>query len=188
MRPITSLLATSAAIFGLVAAPAFAADTYTFNADHTFVGFEYNHFGFSHMNAKFMNIAGTVTLDQVSPANSSVAVSFTIDGLNTGVAKLDADLKAPNFFDAAKYPNVTFKSTQVVLTGATTADVTGDLTLHGVTKPVTLHVTLNKISDDKAKAGFSATGSLLRSDFGITTFLPMVPDQVDLTIEAEAKK
>ena len=135
----------AASVFALVAsASAFAADTYKLDANHTSVTFQYTHFGFSHPTDKFMNAVGSVTLDDATPANSSVEVSFDINGINTGVAALDTHLKSADFFDAAKFPTATFKSTKVVQTSATTADVTGDLTIHGVTKPVTLKVTLNK--------------------------------------------
>ena len=109
---------------------------------------------------------------------------------NTGVPALDTHLKSPDFFDADKFPTATFKSTKVEQTSPTTAKVTGDLTIHGVTKPVTLNVTLNKEDIHpmmkKDDAGFTATGSILRSDFGIGNYVPMVSDQIDLYIEAEA--
>jgi len=182
------LFAVSA--FALLAtAPAFAADTYKLDAGHTSVTFQYTHFGFSHPTGKFMNAVGTVTLDEATPANSSVDVSFAIDGVNTGVAALDTHLKSADFFDAAKFPTATFKSTKVEPTSATTAKVTGDLTLHGVTKPVTLDVTLNQKAPNmmkKVTAGFTAKGTINRSDFGISTYVPAVSDQIDLYIEAEA--
>jgi len=186
---IKSLFAAS--VFALVAsASAFAADTYKLDAGHTSVTFQYTHFGFSHPTGKFMNAVGTVTLDDATPANSSVEVSFDINGINTGVAALDTHLKSADFFDAAKFPTATFKSTKVVQTSATTADVTGDLTIHGVTKPVTLKVTLNKKDVHpmmkKVDAGFTATGTINRSDFGMGNYVPAVSDQVDLYIEAEA--
>ena len=183
-----SLLAVS--VFALVvSAQAFAADTYTLEPTHTSVTFQYTHFGFSHPTGKFMNALGSVTLDEATPANSSVEVSFAIDGVNTGVAALDTHLKSADFFDAAKFPTATFKSTKVEPTSATTAKVTGDLTLHGVTKPVTLDVTLNQKGPNMMKkitAGFTAKGTINRSDFGISTYVPAVSDQIDLYIEAEA--
>jgi polyisoprenoid-binding protein YceI len=190
---LKSVFSASAFAFALlsVSAPAFAADTYKLDAGHTSVTFQYTHFGFSHPTGKFMNAVGSVTLDDATPANSSVEVSFAIDGLNTGVAALDTHLKSADFFDAAKFPTATFKSTKVAQTSATTADVTGDLTLHGVTKPVTLKVTLNKkdahpMMKGKIDAGFTATGSINRSDFGMGNYVPAVSDQIDLYIEAEA--
>ncbi|HTM80857.1 YceI family protein [Asticcacaulis sp.] len=188
---LKSVLSASAFAFALLSfsAPAFAADTYTLEPTHTSVTFQYTHFGFSHPTGKFMNAVGTVTLDDATPANSSVEVSFAIDGVNTGVPKLDEHLKSADFFDAAKFPTATFKSTRVEPTSATTAKVTGDLTLHGVTKPVTLDVTLNQKGPNMMKkltAGFTAKGTINRSDFGISTYVPAVSDQIDLYIEAEA--
>jgi polyisoprenoid-binding protein YceI len=186
-----TLLATSAFAFAvLTGAPAFAADAYKLDAGHTSVTFQYTHFGFSHPTGKFMNAVGSVSLDEKTPANSSVQVSFDIAGVDTGVPALDTHLKSEAFFDATKFPTATFKSTKVVQTSATTADVTGDLTVHGVTKPVTLKVTLNKKDVHpmmkKVDAGFTATTTIKRSDFGMGAYVPAVSDQVDLYIEAEA--
>jgi polyisoprenoid-binding protein YceI len=173
--------------FALMSAPAFAAPVaYKIDSSHTSVVFNYAHAGgLSHMNGKFMNAVGTVTLDEAAPANSKLEVSFDINGVNTGVPALDAHLKTADFFDAAQFPTATFKSTKVEVTGKDTAKVTGDLTLHGVTKPVVLDVKLNKITDDKKKAGFAATTTIKRSDFGISKLVPMVGDQIDLSIDSE---
>lgn len=187
MNAIKSLLAASAVAFAIVGSAAFAAPvTYTIEPNHTSVTFSWNHGGgLSRMNGKFMNAVGTVVLDEAAPATSKVEVSFAIDGVNTGVAALDAHLKTPDFFDAAQFPTATFKSTKVDVTGAKTAKVTGDLTMHGVTKPVTLDVSLNKITDDKKKAGFNAKGTIKRSEFGISRFVPAVSDEIDLEISSE---
>ncbi len=185
-----SFVATSAfAVVFAAGAPAFAADTYKIDANHSSVTFQYTHFGFSHPTGKFMNAVGSVTLDKTTPANSSVQVSFDIAGVNTGVAALDTHLKSADFFDAAKYPTATFKSTKVDVTGKDTAKVTGDLTIHGVTKSVVLDVKLNKLDlhpmMKKEDAGFTATATIKRSDFGMSNYVPAVSDQVDLYIEAE---
>lgn len=187
MNAIKSLLAASAVALAFVGSAAFAAPvTYNIEPNHTSVTFFWGHGGgLSRMNGKFMNAVGTVVLDEAAPATSKVEVSFAIDGINTGVAALDAHLKTPDFFDAAQFPTATFKSTKVDVTGAKTAKVTGDLTLHGVTKPVTLDVTLNKITDDKKKAGFNAKGTIKRSEFGISRFVPAVSDEIDLEISSE---
>lgn len=184
-----TLFAVSAlALFA--SAPAFAATTYTLDPNHTAVTFQYTHFGFSHPTGKFMSAKGAVTLDNDAPANSHVEVTIDINAINTGVAALDTHLKSPDFFDAAKFPTATFNSTKVEQISDTEAKVTGDLTIHGVTKPVTLDVKLNQQGANpfskKPEAGFTATTSILRSDFGITTLVPMVSDQIDLYIEAEA--
>ena len=185
----------TALALALFAAPAFtsqalAADAYTLDPTHTSVTFQYTHFGYSHPTGKFMNAKGSVTLDDAHPANSSVEVSFAIDGVNTGVPALDEHLKSADFFDAAQFPTASFKSTRVEPTGPDTAKVTGDLTIHGVTKPVVLNVKLNKEAvnpmSNKKAVGFTATATINRSDFGMNKYVPMVSDQVDLYIEAEA--
>ncbi len=186
---IRSFLAATAVALALgAAAPAFAADTYKLEPSHTSVTFQWTHFGFSHPSGKFMNAEGSVTLDQAAPAKSSVDVSFAIAGVNTGVPALDKEFQEANWFDAAKYPNATFKSTKVDVTGKDTAKVTGDLTIHGVTKPVTLDVKLNQVGKEMGKdtVGFTAKGTIKRSEFGIGAYVPAVSDEIELSIEAEA--
>ncbi len=191
-----SLLAVSALAFA-VAGPAFAADTYKLDPNHTSVTFQYTHMGFSHPTGKFMNAVGSVTLDEANPSASHVEVSFDISGVNTGVPGLDEHLKSPDFFDAAKFPTATFKSTHVDVVAPadpsakpTQAKVTGDLTIHGMTKSVTLDVTLNQEGSNPMmktpEAGFTATTTINRSDFGMDKYVPMVSDQIDIAIEAEA--
>ncbi|BBF79520.1 YceI family protein [Asticcacaulis excentricus] len=192
MRHVFKSTLIAAALFAGSLTPAFAApETYALEATHTEVVFSWTHFGFSKPTAKFMNAVGTLVLDEAAPANSSVEVSFAIDGLNTGVAALDGHLKSKDFFDAATYPTATFKSTKVDVTGKDTANVTGNLTIHGVTKPVTLAVKLNKIGANMKgvkTAGFSATGQIKRSDFGMGAYVPAVSDEIALVITAEANK
>lgn len=192
MRHVFKSTLLAAALFAGSLTPAFAApETYALEATHTEVVFSWTHFGFSKPTAKFMNAVGTLVLDEAAPAASSVEVSFAIDGLNTGVAALDGHLKSKDFFDAATYPTATFKSTKVDVTGKDTANVTGNLTIHGVTKPVTLAVKLNKIGANMKgvkTAGFSATGQIKRSDFGMGAYVPAVSDEITLVITAEANK
>lgn len=168
---------------------AHAAETYKLDANHTAITWHINHFGFSTPSGKFMSVDGEVTLDEANPAASSVKVTVDVNGINSGVAKLDEHLKAPDFFDVAKFPTATFVSKKVQLTGKDTAKVDGDLTLHGVTKPVTLDVKLNKIGENMMKlktAGFTASTTLKRSDFGMTTYVPNLGDDVKIEIESEA--
>ncbi|ESQ74228.1 YceI family protein [Asticcacaulis sp. AC402] len=190
MKRLTSLFAASIFALGLATAPAFAAETYKLDAGHTEVVFGWTHLGFSKPTGKFANAVGSITLDQADPSKSSVSVSFDISGLNTGVAALDTHLKGADFFDAAKFPTATFKSTAVQVTSAKTAKVTGDLTIHGVTKSVTLDVALNGMGEHPMKkkkaAGFQATGTIKRSDFGVGAYVPAVSDEIKLEITAEA--
>lgn len=181
LSAITILAATSLAH----AAP----KPYTIDPSHTNVTWSLSHFEFSNPNGKFFAPKGIIVLDEEKPDNSTVKVSFTLDNLTSGVTELDAHLKGKDFFNIAQFPTAEFVSTKVELTGKDTANVTGNLTLHGVTKPVTLAVKLNKIGENifkKHTAGFSATGTLKRSDFGITMYLPGLGDDVSLNIQAEA--
>ncbi|MDR3449884.1 MAG: YceI family protein [Alphaproteobacteria bacterium] len=173
----------------LVSPLAHAADTYTLDASHTAVTWTISHFDFSHPWGKFAMIDGSLTLDEKNPANSKLSVTVPMDHIVTGVDKLDEHLKSDAFFDVAKYPTSTFTSTKVTVTGKDTATVEGNLTMHGVTRPETLEVKLNKLGENMMKkktAGFSATATVKRSDFGITQYLPMLGDEVKLYIECEA--
>jgi len=188
-----SLLLASA-----MALPAQAAETYTLDPAHTAVQWSVDYFGFSRPSGKFMNVDGKLLLDEADPAKSSVEVSIALAGVNSGVPKLDEHLQSPDFFDSAKFPTATFKSDKVEVLGAdasspdgggTMAKVSGVLTLHGVSKPVVLDVRLNKIGENmfkKKTAGFTATTTIKRSDFGIVTYLPSLGDEVVIAIESEA--
>ncbi|BFI97145.1 MAG: YceI family protein [Rhodanobacter sp.] len=164
--------------------------TYKMDPGHTMVLFSWNHLGFSNPTADLGLGEGTLVFDQQDPAKSSVDVTLPLSMLDTHVPALDEHLKQADFFDAAKYPTVTFKSTSVVPVDATHFKVTGNLTVHGVTKPVTLDATLNKIGVHpmlKTQAiGFDATATLKRSDFGMGAYVPMVSDEIKVRITTEA--
>lgn len=166
-----------------------AAETFVFDPTHTAITFHINHFGFSTPSGKFMNVEGSVKLDEKNPSASSVDVTIPIGKLETGVPKLDEHLMAKDFFDVATYPTATFKSEKVEVTSANSAKVTGNLTLHGITRPVTLDVKLNKIAENMMKkrtAGFTASTTLRRSEFGMSTYIPNLADEVRIDIESEA--
>lgn len=137
-----------------------------------------------------MSASGSVVLDEANPSASSVNVTIDVaGGINSGVAKLDEHLKTPDFFDVAKFPSATFISKSVEVTAKDTAKVTGDLTLHGITKPVVLDVKLNQIGQnmkDLKTAGFSASTTIKRSDFGMSTYVPNLGDEIKIDIESEA--
>jgi polyisoprenoid-binding protein YceI len=167
------------------------ADTYTLDPNHTQVQFVWNHYGFTDLVGQFGKIEGTLEFNAADPVQSSVTATIGMASVNSNVQKLDEKLQSSDYFDVAKFPTATFKSTKVEK--AATPDhlkVTGDLTLHGVTKPVTLDVTVTKVGQQPlrkaAAAGFEATTTLKRSDFGITTYLPMAADEVKIHIAAEA--
>ncbi|HEX7770636.1 MAG TPA: YceI family protein [Dokdonella sp.] len=179
-----------AAALALSASPVFAT-TYTLDPGHTQVIYSWNHLGYSNPTAQFGKIEGTLDYDQADPTKASVKVTIDLGSVNSNVAKLDEHLEAADFFDAAKYPQATFTSTKVEK-GATpeTLKVTGDLNLHGVTKPVVLDVTVNKVGEHpmtKAQsAGFDATATIKRSDWGIGKYAPMVSDEISIRITTEA--
>ena len=174
--------------------PAFAAEKYDIDPAHSAVIFSWNHFGFSNPSARFDKIEGSVQLDKADLTKSSVSVTLPLEALDTGVAKLDEHLKSPDFFDAAKYPTITFKSTKVEKAGDNGLKITGDLTVHGVTKPVTLNAKVNKIAlfemgPYKAQAaGFDAETVIKRSDFGVNKYVPNVSDEIPVRITLDAKQ
>ena len=177
------------AMVSTLAFSAQAAEKFTLDASHTAITWHVDHFGFSTPSGKFMSVKGEVMLDEANPAASSVNVTIDIAGINSGVPKLDEHLKSPDFFDVAKFPTATFVSKKVETTGADTAKVSGDLTLHGVTKPVTLDVKLTKIGENMMKlktAGFTASTTIKRSEFGMTTYVPNLGDDIKIEIESEA--
>ena len=186
-----NILRNSLVIAGLLlsVSAAQASDTYAIDPNHTSVAWTINHFGFSHPWGKFSLITGSLDLDDQTPQNTKLFVTIPIANLYTGVEKLDEHLKSKTFFDMESFPTATFISTRVTPTGKDTATVDGTLTLHGVAKPMTLYVTLNKIGKNmmgKQTAGFSATATIKRSDYGINAYLPDLGDEVKLFIESEA--
>lgn len=167
-----------------------AALTYKIDPNHTDVVASWSHFGFSNPVAHFGKVDGSITYDPAKPAASKVEVTIPLDGLDSHVPDFDEHLKSADFFDAAKYPTITFKSTKVEAAGAKKLKVTGDLTVHGVTKPAVLDVTINKVGEQpmakRAAAGFDATTTLKRSDFGIARYVPNVSDEIKIRITTEA--
>jgi polyisoprenoid-binding protein YceI len=166
-----------------------AADKYIYDPAHTQIMFSISHLGFSFPHGRFNKFSGSFTFDQENPEVSQAEITIDVDGLDMASAEWDKHLKSPDFFNAEKFPTMTFKSTKVVKTGDKTSDLTGDFTLLGVTRPVTLQVTFNKADtfpmNKNYVAGFSLSGALKRSDFNMTHALPMVGDDVSLIIQVE---
>lgn len=180
-----------ATAMSLAATSAFADPvTYQLDPGHTQVVLQWSHFGFSNPTAQFGSVEGTLHYDQADPTRSSVAVEIKIDSINSNVAKFDEHLKAADFFDAAKFPLATFKSTKVEKGAKDRLKVIGDLTIHGVTKPTTLDVTINKVGDHPMAGapavGFDASTTIKRSEFGIGKYAPNVSDEVKVAITVEA--
>ena len=163
---------------------------YTIDPTHTATVFTWNHFGFSTPSANFSDIQGTISVDNAKPANSAVNVTIPLSSLNTNVKALDEHLKNADFFDAEKYPNITFKSTKVQAVGNNKYKITGNLTVKNVTKPVVLDAVLNKQGvhpmTRAESIGFNATTSFDRSAFGIGAYVPNVGDKITVNITTEA--
>lgn len=178
------------------------AGLYTNDPIHTSINFRIGHMGLSHFTARFTRFHGTLQFDPEKPA--AMAVEFTLEpaSLQTNypdpkALNFDKQISGEEFLDAGKFPVITFKSTKVEPTGANTAKVTGDFTLHGVTKPVVLDATFNggyaagDMDPAGARIGFSATTQIKRSDYGISFGIPApgssmgVSDEIDVAIESE---
>lgn len=172
-----------------LATPAFAT-TYTLEPNYTQVVFSWDHLGYSHPTAQIAQGKGTLEFDPMEPAMSSLQVSLPVASLMTGVPDLDERLKSGDFFDVARYPQATFKSTRVAKGGAADElEVTGDLTIRDVTRPVALAVKVLKLGNNPrtgvATVGFNATGMLKRSDFKLDAFVPQVGDDITLRITCQ---
>lgn len=175
----------------ILAAPASAlAESWVLDPSHSQILFSYDHLGYSTTYGMFSGFEGTIEFVQDDPAASSVQVSFPVRTMLTGWEQRFAHFMSPDFFDAAEDEMVTFVSTGIEVTGETTALITGDLTLNGVTREVVLDAELNQLGqhpmENKPWAGFDATTTVLRSDFGLGMFAPFVSDEVEITISVEA--
>jgi polyisoprenoid-binding protein YceI len=180
----------------LIIQSAFAADTYVFDKAHSTLGFQIRHL-FSNVTGKFDDFTGTIQFDETNPEQSAVEVNIKTASIDTGVKMRDDDLRSPNFFDAVKYPATTFKSKSVKSTGKDTFEVTGDLTMHGVTKEVVLKVELigkgTGMKEGSIVSGWDATTALKRSDFGLAWSkviegTQVVGDDVKIELHVEADK
>jgi polyisoprenoid-binding protein YceI len=174
----------------LAAAPLYAV-TYTFEPQHTQGVIRWNHLGFANPTAQFNNVQGTLEFDPADPTRSSVRVTIPLASMSTGVPDLNDDFQSSDFFDLAKFPTATFKSGKVDKGSApNTLKVAGDLSVHGITKPVVLDVTINKIGTNPRNqvptVGFEAMATLKRSDFGLGLYVPQVSDEIRIHITAEA--
>ncbi|MDB5697859.1 MAG: polyisoprenoid-binding protein [Alphaproteobacteria bacterium] len=161
--------------------------TYEADSDHTQVAWSVNHFGISAYHGLFGAIGGRLSIDPSRPADAALSVTIPIAKVVTTSDELDVQLRSASFFDAERFPTATFISTRITVKG-TAATIEGNLTLHGVTKPVALNARFTGVGDHPMKKvptiGFEATTSIKRSDFGISKYVPLVGDQVELSITA----
>lgn len=167
------------------------AANYTIDPTHTYVSFAINHLGFSTMRGKFNQQSGSMQYDAASK-QASVSIEIDAASIDTGHDKRDEHLRSPDFLNAVENPTITFNSTKTDWNGDRLTSVTGDLTILGVTKPVTLKVTSINCGEHpfnkKQVCGFDAEGSIKRTDFGVTYGAPAIGEVLDLQIEVEAVK
>jgi polyisoprenoid-binding protein YceI len=171
--------------------PATAADFYTVDSKHTFPSFEINHLGFSIQRGRFNQTTGAVMLDPES-ASGNIQITIKSASISTGLAKLEEHLRSKDFLDAGRYPDITFSSNKLTFDKGQLIAVDGDLTLHGITKPVHLavdfiHCGMNMISL-KNTCGANATTSIKRSDFDVDKYAPALADTVNIQLQIEATK
>lgn len=186
MAPVPAAVAQSAP--GTASTTGIKAGTYAVDPNHTQAVARFMHLGFNPIYIFFGEPSGSLTLDPAKLAASKVEITIPVANLRTSVDKFTEHLKSPDFFDAAKYPTISFVSTAVAPTSATEADITGNLTVHGVTKPVVIKAKFvgqgaNPMSK-AATVGFEGMTQIKRSDFGVGNYVPLVGDEVTLKLTA----
>lgn len=168
------------------------AGDYRLDPGHSKITWSINHFGYSTYVGQFGKVEGTLSIDPKKAADAKLDVTVDANSVGTLNPALDAHLKSADFLDTAKFPTATFKATSIKLTGKSTADITGDLTLRGVTKPVTVSATFNQAGvnpvDKTYSLGFAGKAKIKRTDFGVSAYAPALGDEVTLELEAELKK
>ena len=200
MKRLTVAAATM--IFGITPVPAFgdttniantnpesiAAGSYAVEPSHTRVQFSVMHMGFTNWNGDFTGVRGSLYLDSKNVGESKLDISVPVASVSTTNAKLDGELKSADWLDASRYPTMHLAATRIVRTADSRATITGNLTLHGVTKPIVLAAVFNGAGvnplDKHYTVGFDATAKIRRSDFGVTKYIPVVGDETTLHISA----
>ena len=167
------------------------ADTYRVDPVHTSIVFRIGHLEVSSVYGRFNGASGTIDYDPAAPEKAKFDVQAETKNVDTNVPQRDNDLRSPNFFDAEKFPTIQFKSTSVKAAGDKTLEVTGDLTLHGVTRPITVTMTFGGVATTPkmgVRGGFATEFTIKRSDFGMNNMIPMVGDEVKLMVALEGVK
>lgn len=175
-----------------VAPESIEAGTYKVESNHTLAQFAVNHFGFNDFFGTIPGATGSLSIDPKALGTAKLDVSLPVDRISTTNATLDAELVSADWFDAATYPTIRFVSQMVEKTGPRTARISGTVTMHGVSKPLTLDATFGGAGvnpmDKAYTIGFAATGTLKRSDFGVSKYVPAVSDEVQIKITAAFEK
>ena len=168
------------------------AGTYRLDPEHATLLFKIDHLGFSQLVGRFDQFEATLDFDPENPAASRLSATIDPASIDFDLPKFEEDLRGPDWFDVGRFPEARFDSREIVVTGDDTGRIIGDLSLHGVTRPVTLEVTFNGGGDSlltgRYTLGFAAEGTLSRSDFGLGAYTPAVGDAVTLEIHAEFQR
>ena len=177
-----------AAAVGLGAVPAPAA-SFRIDSLHSSAAFLVGHLGYSNMIGHFGKISGSFEFDPAAPEQSSARLVIDAASVDTNLDRRDGHLRSPDFFNVKEFPEITFSTTKVTVTGAKTGKVTGEVTMLGVTRSITLDVSFNKMAPNPMSkvltAGFSARGKIKRSDFGMKYGLGGLGDEIEVFIEIE---
>jgi polyisoprenoid-binding protein YceI len=193
---IRTLSASGAAAALLALAPAAQAapETFTIDTTHSNIVFLVDHLGYAKMVGEFQDYSGEFTFDPDDPDASSVSLTIQAGSVDTDHDKRDQHLTGPDFLNAAKFPTITFESTGVEVTGERRGELTGELTMLGETRPITLDVTFNKMAENPLPqydkiltAGFSARGTIERSNWGVDSYVPSIGDEIRLILEIEGQ-
>lgn len=183
-----ALFALAASLSSAVLA---APETYIIDGTHTYPSFSYNHLGFSNQTHRFTKTSGAITLDRIAGTGSAEVV-IDAKSVDTGYALFNTHIQGEDFFDTAKYPNITFNSSRMRFDGDKLVAVEGDLTVKGVTRPVVLDITSFHCKfhplRQKDACGANAVTRIKRSEFNMSKNVPYVSDEVTLTIPVEAVK
>lgn len=185
---VPATLANAQGVPGSTSTAGIKAGSYAVDPSHTQVVAKFMHMGFNPIYIMFGEPSGSLVLDPAKLSASKVQITIPLANLRTSVDKFTEHLKSPDFFDAAKYPEINFASTSVKPTSATEADITGNLTVHGVTRPVTIKAKFTGQGANPmtkaATVGFEGSTQIKRSDFGVGNYVPLVGDDIKLKITA----
>lgn len=191
-RALLGVVTMGFSVWALADLSAVPSGRYVLEKTHAYITFTYSHLGFSHPHLSFNDFDATLDLDAKHPEKSKVEVVIQANSIDTGVEELDQRLRSAVFFQADKYPEITFESTSVEMTGQNAARVGGNLVIRGITKPITLDVILNQAGPHPMRKvpalGFDATAEVKRSAWGMDYATPFVGDDVTIEISVEFVK
>jgi len=191
MKTVLHAFAVTMLLWSISAGVPVAAQTYQIDPVHSSLVFRVKHMNTAYVYGMFTSMKGTVVVDEANPARSSINIEVDADSVNTNNQQRDNHLRSPDFFNTRQFPTITFRSTEIRRVNANTVQVRGDLTMRGVTRPITANVTLTgkgKNAQGRDIIGFETTFTIRRSEFGIRYGLPGLGDDVRVTLSIEAMR